>query len=190
MQFNENEMRIYIAQIISIEFLSYIQIEDPYLDMFLVSIIVPLSSELLSPSTHHIKFNPHQDARGMKTRGKDYFRNISRDTSIMKPLPLPICQLLLNIFIVFSQIEVERKCFWSMQLKDKLTLNWMEFGRLEFFTGKIVNPFPDLSCSALLKSFRIATLSATATLKTLKIKKMQKRLLISGARGRRISEML
>ena len=37
----------------------------------------------------------------------------------------------------------------------------MEFGRLEFFTGKIVIPFPDLSCSALLKSFRIATLSAS-----------------------------
>ena len=64
-----NLMRINIAQIISIEFLSYIQIEDPYLDMFLVSIIVPLSSELLSPSTHHIKFNPRQDAQRMETSG-------------------------------------------------------------------------------------------------------------------------
>ena len=68
-QFNENEMRIYIALIISIEFLSYMQIEDPYLDMFLVSIIVPLSSELLSPSTHHIKFNPRQDAQRIETSG-------------------------------------------------------------------------------------------------------------------------
>ena len=67
-----------------------------------------------------------------------------------------------------------------MQLKDKLTLNWMEFGRLEFFTGKIVIPFPDLSCSALLKSFRIATLSAS-NFENLEIQKMQNRIHISGA---------
>ena len=68
---------------------SLLYLADPYFyhPILQFNIIVPLSSELLSPSTHHIKFNPQQDARGMKTRGKDYFRNISRDTFIMKPLP-------------------------------------------------------------------------------------------------------